>query len=165
MFNLIRDDLIPTALPRRRRRGDGISHLGGSGRCVGDVDRRRGSGKIAGEVVLAGDAPSVGDDQLLLLRGRAPTPATSWRGVCARAEGKKGRMSTVIMGMRVRAREVRGKQQHGTAVSVPTSGCRARARAAASSRQRLRPPGGARERVVSERDSGAVWRCEVRARV
>ena len=84
-------------------------------------------------------------------------------------EGNKVWVSAVIVGMQVVAREVRGKQQHGTAVPSPTSGCRARARAAASSQQRLRPRGGARASggecgAARERQWG-VGKCEVRARV
>ena len=62
--------------------------------------------------------------------------------------GKGSRVSAVSMGSTVEGSVGRGKHQHGEAVPSPTSGsggARRSSGAAGASRQRHRPPGGARE--------------------
>ncbi len=65
-------------------------------------------------------------------------------------EGKTSRVSVMVMVRQVRAREEQGREQHGVAVSSPTSGAAARKEklwAAAASLRSTRPSGGVRERV------------------
>ena len=76
---------------------------------------RGGSGKIMGRLALAGEAPGVGVARLLL-RGRAPTPATAPGCVCARNKDKLRRVRAVIMVVRMQAREERKREYHGRAV-------------------------------------------------
>ena len=70
------------------------------------------------------------------------------------------RVSAVSVGSKVEGSEGRGKQRHGESVldgNLRLRRARGRTRAAAALRQRLRPPGGARE--VVEWGSGAGVEC------
>ena len=74
-----------------------------------------GAAKLVGGLVLAGDAPGVGEDQLLL-RDRAPTPARFLRLSWARNNRKRARVSAVSTGSTVDGSVGRGKQQHDESV-------------------------------------------------
>ena len=109
-----------------------------------------GSGKLGGELVLAGEGCSgVGDTSDVhgygndLRRGPGGSPVHE-------TTGKRVRVSAVSMGSTVEGSVGRGKQQHGESVLdayLGHGGALRRTRAAAAWLQRLRPPGGARERV------------------
>ena len=86
---------------------------------------RGDSGKIMGRLALAGEGCN-GVGEVLLLRGRASTPAGPPRLVCARNKGKTRRLSAVIMVKSMQAREGRKGKHHGPAVidihlSVPAN--------------------------------------------
>ena len=122
-----------------------------------------------GGVVLVGEAPGVGGEQLFL-RGQVLTPAISRRHLCAR-NGLAGECAAALERGRETGREERGRgwqHRHGTFVSnlgcgMATAGT-ARPWAAAAMGAWLRPPGGARERVECE-GSGAEVKGVGRARV
>ena len=82
-------DQTRAALRLRRRRGGRCAHLGAR-EGVRTVQRDGGdAGKCLGRPTRAGEAPCDGDE-LLLLRGSAPTPASDWRRSWTGTRGKKG---------------------------------------------------------------------------
>ena len=65
-------------------------------------------------------------------------------------EGKMSQVGVVVMERQGRSREEQGREQHGVAVSLPTSGAAGRReelRAAAASLRSTHPSGGVWERV------------------
>ena len=116
-----------------------------------------------------GEAPGVGGEQLYL-RGQVLTPASSSRHLCAR-KGRAGECAAALENGRETGREERGRGwQHSHRTFVSNLGCgmvtagTVRPWAAAAMGARLRPPGGARERVECE-GSGAEVNGVGRARV
>ena len=78
-------------------------------------NERGGLGKLAGRVLLPGVAPIDSGEQMLL-RGRAPSPASPLLRCGARNTGRTRRVSEGAMVMWMGCKEERGRDQHGSAV-------------------------------------------------